>query len=326
MKSGQRHIVHLNSVPLVSVIILTYENHMNIYRTLDSVLMQDYNNIEIVISDDASENFDDKTILRYIEKNKCSNIKNVIVVSNEYNLGTVAHANRIARVSNGDYIKFLACGDAFYKETSIRQLQRFASEIEEDVVTSVSVVCSENLSGEYYTFPNRRRVELIKSNTPMNLYNILVFSNIISAVGTMFRSKFFKETGFDESYRYLEDFPLWLNLTRSNTKIPILDEITVKYAVGGNSSKFGTAYDSKLLRSDMILCYEKEILQYVKQQSFFKREFILYRYKKLKYYEDMALFDKILFQCRYFLFGGYIFAKRILKLLVVGLKRRNYSV
>lgn len=325
MQNGQGHIVHLNSTPLVSVIILTYENYKNIYRTLDSVFMQDYNNIEVVISDDASENFDEKVIENYVQCNKSSNIKNVIMISNKKNLGTVAHANKIAKLSNGEYIKFLACGDAFYKETSLRKLQKFASKAEEDIITSISVVCSESLSEEYYTFPSKRRSKLVESSKPVKLYGILVFSNIISAVGSMFHRGFFERIGFNESYKFLEDLPLWLNLTRNNIRIPILNEITVKYAIGGNSSKNGTAYESKLLKNDLILCYEKEILKYIKDIPILKRKFILYRYEKLKYYNEMSIYNKFRFKCKYIFFEVYIFIKRIIKSMIIRLKKENYS-
>ena len=42
---------------LVAVIVLSYKNVKGIYDTLDSVLSQDYENIEIIISDDATPNF-----------------------------------------------------------------------------------------------------------------------------------------------------------------------------------------------------------------------------------------------------------------------------
>lgn len=42
---------------LVSVIVLSYKNIKGIYDTVDSILKQDYDNIEIVISDDGTPNF-----------------------------------------------------------------------------------------------------------------------------------------------------------------------------------------------------------------------------------------------------------------------------
>ncbi|QHI72064.1 glycosyltransferase [Aminipila terrae] len=317
MKSGQNNTVPSNNCPLVSVAVLTYNNQINIYRTLDSVFFQDYPNIELIISDDASRDFDEQNIIKYIEKKSQGNVRNVTINVNKTNLGTVAHANRVARLCNGEYIKFLACGDAFYERASLSRLQQFAESRTENVVVSISLVCSEELSKEYYLFPNARRVRIIKNKAPDELYTVLVFSNIISSVGMLLRKQFFDTNGFDEQYRYLEDFPLWLSLSRNGVKIPILDSITVKYGIGGNSSRFGTAFESQLLREDMILCYEKEIIPYLNRLSLINREFVNYQYIKLKSYENMDKYSKLLFRGRYLFFDLYVQLKKKIKKSIV---------
>ncbi len=73
---------------LVSVIILSYKQFAYIYETIDSVLMQDYPAIEIVIADDGSPNFPQNEIVSYIEKNKRDNIQGYTLLHDGVNVGT----------------------------------------------------------------------------------------------------------------------------------------------------------------------------------------------------------------------------------------------
>ena len=53
---------------LVSVVILTYKNFGGIEKNLNSIFEQDYPNIEIIISDDCSGNFDSNYIENLLKK------------------------------------------------------------------------------------------------------------------------------------------------------------------------------------------------------------------------------------------------------------------
>ena len=60
--------------PLVSCITTTYKKFDYLYQTLDSVFMQDYPNIEIIIGDDGSPDFPEKKIWKYIKKTFISSL------------------------------------------------------------------------------------------------------------------------------------------------------------------------------------------------------------------------------------------------------------
>ena len=87
---------------LVSVIICCYRRFQFIYEAIDSVLSQSYGAIELLISDDGSDNFPEKKIRNYIEKHKGENIKNVIINHETQNQGTVRHLNHARRLVHGD--------------------------------------------------------------------------------------------------------------------------------------------------------------------------------------------------------------------------------
>ena len=88
--------------PLFSLIILCYRKFEHLYTAIDSALLQNYPNIELIISDDGSAEFPRSDIETYISKQKSENITNVLVRQEEVNCGTVRHLNQAIAAAQGD--------------------------------------------------------------------------------------------------------------------------------------------------------------------------------------------------------------------------------
>lgn len=253
--------------PDTAVIVLTYGDFRGLERTLSSVSGQTCPVDMILVSDDASgEDFPHALRERFPD---------VRFRANGRNLGTVAHMNEAAREAQSGYIKFLAAGDAFSDPKALEALIAFAEGTDGPAVSSQAAICTESLERRLYKFPGRRIKRLNGSGEHM--FRMLSLANLVSAPGTLFRRSFFTQLGgFDESYRLLEDWPAWLRLTREGYPIPVLDRVTCLHAAGGVSSANLDAYHAPRLRQDMLLCYEKEILPYIK--CFSSREISRIRY------------------------------------------------
>ncbi|ARN76526.1 hypothetical protein BST97_00080 [Nonlabens spongiae] len=99
----------MEKIPLVSLCIFTYNQQDYIEEAIDGAFSQDYDNLEIIISDDNSS---DKTwqliqekVARYDGKHK------IKINRNTPNLGIAAHVNKLYYdLSKGDYIA-IAAGD-----------------------------------------------------------------------------------------------------------------------------------------------------------------------------------------------------------------------
>ena len=89
LQRKQMHGMLNKKIQKVSVIILTYNQMDYLYDAIKSVLNQDYPNIELIVSDDASCNFQKGMLEKFIEENKTDNIKNTIIIVNSSNVGTV---------------------------------------------------------------------------------------------------------------------------------------------------------------------------------------------------------------------------------------------
>lgn len=243
-------------LPSVTIVVPTCGVFSRLEKTLFSIADQAFPIETVVVSDDGSgQDFPRGLRDQFVD---------VVFRQNEYNLGTVAHMNTVARTVGSKYIKFLAAGDAFSDPEALGALVTFAEEVGTLVVTSQAMVCDETLKRKFYMFPGRRGKVLWEPGKAA--FRRLAVSNIVSAPGTLFHQTFFAEpSGFDESYRLLEDWPAWLRLTREGGSIPLLNRVTCLYGTGGISSEALDAYCSSRLRKDMILCYEKEILPYLGQ-------------------------------------------------------------
>ena len=101
---------------LFSVVILCYRHFEYLFEAIDSVLQQNYPAIELIISDDGSNEFPSEQVEQYILKQKGKNVQSVQIRREETNVGTVRHLNHVVRRVHGDYIVFLAGDDCLYDE------------------------------------------------------------------------------------------------------------------------------------------------------------------------------------------------------------------
>ena len=101
------------STPLVSVIIPTYKRSNMIDRTINSILMQTYDNIEVIVVDDNNPDSyyrkqTENTMDKYKENSRIKYIKH------EKNKNGAAARNTGMKNSNGKYLCFLDDDDIYY--------------------------------------------------------------------------------------------------------------------------------------------------------------------------------------------------------------------
>lgn len=266
----------MSKKPLVSVILLTYRDFDNLKDTINSIFIQDYPNIELIISDDGSENYDENFINSII-KNAPNNISNISIYHHEKNMGIVKNLNFAIRNSKGEYIIRLPANDLFYEIKTISEIVNFFEE-NKDAMIVVSKM------GVFYNEPDKiidiwpkKEDEKYLYSSAEILYKRLVFANFIPDPATFYSRKLLEKYGYpDESYRYLNDYPYYLYLSRNGVKFYFMNKITVKYRWGGIS----TGNLNYLLFEDLIKTIKNEILPYVDKKS---------KLYKLKYWDIISL-------------------------------------
>lgn len=219
---------------LVSVILLTYNNLNYIDCAINSIISQDYSNIELIIGDDCSKYFDINRIENII-KLQSGNIKKIIIYRNSKNLGTVKNLNKAIKLSNGEIIVPLACDDEFFNNNTISQISNFFDVNNCQICTAKRLLLdgNNNFKG---IIPNSKQIEYLGKSTD-ELLKLMIKGNFIFGACTYYKKEIFEKYGyFDESFILLEDYPYYLKLLSYNVKIKFLNEITIKYRTTGVSS------------------------------------------------------------------------------------------
>ncbi|MEM7208447.1 MAG: glycosyltransferase family A protein [Pseudomonadota bacterium] len=114
--------------PLVSIGVPVYNADEFLSESLDSLLAQTYDNIEIVISDNASTDQTAEICRLYAEKDK-----RIRYVRESQNKGSNWNFSRVFHLSNGKYFKWAACDDLCDPE--------FVARCVEVLENDLSVVC-----------------------------------------------------------------------------------------------------------------------------------------------------------------------------------------
>src|SRR5690554_4386435 len=99
-------MVSSTEMPLVSIVIPCYNSENYVSECLESVLSQDYANIEVVVVDDGSTDSSLEILSRYPG----------IRVLSQANAGACVARNRGFGISRGKYVKFLEIGTASCRE------------------------------------------------------------------------------------------------------------------------------------------------------------------------------------------------------------------
>lgn len=100
-------LIYKNFQPKVSVLIPTYNRNTLLARAINSVLAQTYNNIELIIIDDGSNDSTFQTVISY--QDKFDNIR--YLRHSNRKLPLTLNAGILA--SAGDYITFLGSDDEY---------------------------------------------------------------------------------------------------------------------------------------------------------------------------------------------------------------------
>ena len=222
-----------DKTPLVSVITLSY-NSPDLFGAIDSVLRQDYSNIEYIILDDGTQGFDEKQVEEYINEHQSGNITRLVIKKSDKRLGIVKETNRGLSASTGEYIFNLAGDDQFEDE---KVLSDWVAEFERtgaEIITAYREVYDEDLKTPLYPMPTPGDVNAIKTFSPKELFEYVEGYNIVFGCCTARTRKNLEETGLiDEKYKLVEDYVLLLRWLRAGKTPQFFDRVVVKYRSGG---------------------------------------------------------------------------------------------
>jgi len=184
------------TTPLVSVIMSIYNSHQTIIRAVDSIICQTYQNIEIIIIDDASEDCSVDIIKEYIDKDN-----RIKLIQNNKNMGLAWSLNKAIMNSKGFYIARMDSDDRSHCERIERQVDFLENNPKIDVLGTASRYVDENYRFvKNITMPKYHKdcASILPKTTPFIHPTVVI------------RRTFFDKVGFyDESLRKAQDYELW---------------------------------------------------------------------------------------------------------------------
>jgi glycosyltransferase involved in cell wall biosynthesis len=220
---------------LVSVIIATYNSSPFIIETLESVSRQTWKELELIITDDCSIDNTVELCRQWIKGNDHRFIRTEIITS-KINTGVSKNVNRGLYAAKSDWIKFLGADDTLKNDciennilwinTNPRVRALFSQiEVYRDTFDSKNLLkvvpCIEFI---YKSI-------LAPDRSVDSQYRMLLVSDRIHFSPSLFlhRETFLSVDGADERFRFLEDYPLWLKLTKNGHKLYFMNKVTVNY-------------------------------------------------------------------------------------------------
>ena len=298
---------------MVSVIILSYKNTEGIYETLESVLSQKYDNIEIIISDDGTPGFKKSVgeIESYIENNRKSNIKNIVINAIQVNGGTVKNINSAVGMAKGRYIKVLSSEDRFACDDALDKYVAFMEKSDEMIAFAKMRGVTPEGEYRYELLSCESDYALLKGFTADDTKKRLFKRNFLPAPAWIADRRLFEENGlFPEDTRLIEDYPYWLYLSIRGVKFGYIDEVLIDYRLSGVSS--GGSY-SEMFMKDLLVTYDKYIFPNDRRFGIFQPVYNFLKRAGLNFYMSKARWGKmtkgqrLLAKIKYFPF--FIFVK-----------------
>lgn len=281
------------SRPLFSVVLVHYSQPHYVKEALDSIFVQDYNNIEFIFADDCSQDIDLKDLKDYVEQNKGENIKNVVWQINEENLGTVKSLNRAVEKCNGKYILVFAADDKLFNKQVLSNFVKNFETCSDDIYMISAQCLYMDISMEQTlglaVQPNFARD--FNSYDSVKQFKTLSKCCFLPIGATCMRAEMFKKFGyFNEKYKLVEDWSYFLHLTRNGGKIKFYNFEALYHRDGGTShyeDEINVPSNVLNYKFDIVQIFENEVLPYMKIFSTCEKSFIMDRYEceKASYYK-----------------------------------------
>ena len=187
---------------LISVIIPYYKKKEYIANTLNSVLNQSYENLEIILIYDDQEKED----LEYIEE--LINLdKRISLIVNDVSLGAGLSRNSGIKISKGEYISFIDADDIWKKEKLELQIQFMKEKKYLISHTNYEIIDKENNILDHRTARDFNTLNDLLGSCDIGLSSVIVKKEVL--IGECLFA----------NLKTKEDFILWLKILKKNIKI-----------------------------------------------------------------------------------------------------------
>ena len=261
----------MNKVPLISIIITTFNDLENLVNNISLIKNQTFKNFELIIINDCSS---DNT-KNYLDSLKD---KNIIKFNLKKNYGPGYARNIGIKNSNGIWLSFLDSDD-FWTTERLNIVEKYL-----DKNYDLDLICHNE-----YKLEKLKKIKKKLHYGPLNSFDpykdLLLNGNRFSTSATIIKKNFLEknEILFDESKKFfsVEDYDFWLKCAKHGMKFKFLNLFLGYYNVHENNI------------TKNIFNHKKNYLRVLynhifKIQSFEKNKIILWKKMYIKYNCELA--------------------------------------
>jgi alpha-1,3-rhamnosyltransferase len=288
-------------LPLVSVIIPSYNHEHFVCDAIKSILNQTYSNIELIVIDDGSK---DHSVDR-INELKTNNHFTFI---HRPNKGLACTLNEGLKLVSGDFIAFCASDDIYHPD-------RVRLQLEAMVENNSSASYTKSLVIDDFGGVLQADTELYNKNLKGgHIFDDLFTFKFVPPVTFMYKTDFFLTKIIEfNSELAAEDFDISLTASESN-QISFIDEFLYSYrsprAIGGGRVRNVAKLEVSESHLKSLMRYESHPLFNDALSEWNYRRFIMYSgYTKTKNY---ALSGMLGHKCRLF---SWLYIKALIRIV-----------
>lgn len=228
----------------VSVMMPAYNAEAFIAQALESILAQDYENLEVVVCDDASRDGTAGIVLDYAQRYP-NKVKAII---NENNLGVTNNCNLSLSHCDGDFVSLFAGDDLMLPGKISKQVAAFQEH--PDAVLCYHPVEIFNSDTDECLFVTNQ----LPREDVSNFDDMLLKGGIPGGCSIMVRKEAIPEGGYDQRLKTVSDWLFFLEISLRGPVIKV-PEVLGRYRkhLGGASMQTYNLLEESLLALDLLV-------------------------------------------------------------------------
>ncbi len=216
--------------PLVTIIVVSYNHGRFIRENLESIRNQTYENIELIVGDDASKDNSVEIFEQWLQENNYPAERNF----HAENTGLATMLNECITLAKGKYIKLIAADDFLHQEAIEKYVSRLESSGEKyGMVFSNTHTVDDNsfIVKDFADYDSLGNID------PHIFRKELIKGNRIAALTVLLKTDVIKETGKYDTRFIVEDYFRWLKISEKYLIAYIPEKLTYYRMHPQNTSK-----------------------------------------------------------------------------------------
>ncbi len=207
--------------PLVTVVVPCYNHERYVQECLQSIIDQEYKNIELIIIDDGSQDNSVKKIQELLPA--CKDRFTRCEFRARLNKGLSATLNEALELTHGKYFSTIGSDDIFYPDKLIKQVDLLENESEE---------CLAVFGGIEFIDEFSQRIKIKNNGKKICRFDDVFIRDrkcFLPAPSCLIRTHNIRRVGGYNNKYSLEDFYIWLKLLEKGGFFIYMNEVVVKY-------------------------------------------------------------------------------------------------